>query len=86
MAMSYITARFHEGTNGRADCWIVDGAFHNTTRDRAEKWAGACLNNQGAGPKTIVLDIEDHDEAAALYRARVMSIREVELLTQGKAA
>ncbi len=82
----FITARLVEG---RKPYWAVDGCFNGpeaTMAAKAQHWADCFKNDAGKGPATIVLQVPDGAEAAAIYRAKVLTMREVDQLKSMEAA
>lgn len=85
----YITALWIDGTAGtflmpgKAPYWRVDACFNghddDELRDRAYRWAQP-RNEAGQSPIGCVIRLTDGDEAANLYRAKIMTAREAELL------
>lgn len=60
--------------------WIVDGLYRNTDEDKVSAMARACCSDNGTGPEAVALEIFDGDEAFALYKARVATCREMDLI------
>lgn len=85
----YVTAIWIDGTAGtflmpgKAPYWRVDACLSgpdcDDLRDRAYRWAQP-RNEAGQSPIGCVIRLTDRDEAANLYRAKIMTAREAELL------